>query len=422
MIQVNPGTNHFRGSRSVLRIFLLLSTCCLLISCSATPYKPMPFDPATIDLQSQTKQEENLRVTAAVPGREQAKKIFGFDLYERGIQPVWLSIENLRGNRVRYVPISTDPTYFSPLEVAYMFHKGFTKQSRDALDRHLYQLSIKRQIQAGSTGSGFVFTHVAKGRKNLVVDVIDPIGDSHSFPFFLEVPGFTPDHAAVNWSSLYQPADFRDFGSEEFRTMLTNWQCCTEDYLGNPDGLPISVVIVGDGQSAMKALMRAEWYETQWEDARDDLKPENLHYLFGRQADAVVRIKRGKKSERNELKVWATPWTLEGKTVWVALISHFIGQKTRLEEALMGARFDPNVDDGRNFLFQNLWYSQSLGEFAWVKGNGTVKNSDSQQDFNGAHYFTDGYRLVLWLSEDKIGMDEVNLIEWDAPPLGANKK
>jgi hypothetical protein len=397
------------------RVFLLMA-CCFLVACSSISYQPETFDPSLLSTQSQTQQSGEIRVTAAVPGREQALRIFGFDIYERGIQPVWLSIENLDENWVRYSPTGTDPSYFPPFEVAYMFRKSFLKQDRPKVEKNLYELSMRRRIEAGSTVSGFVFTHVSKGRKNLVVDVFNAAGDNPSFAFFLDVPGFVPDHAVVNFENLYPSSEIVDYDADAFRSMLADWQCCTEDLHGEPTGLPLGVISIGKGENGLRALMKADWYETQWEDARANLKPESIHYLFGRHADAVLRIKRNTNNERNELHIWKTPWRLEGEEVWISLITHFIGQRTQLEQALMGARFDPNIDDGRNFLLQNIWYSQSLRQSAWFDGGDPNTSDKPRQDFNGAYYYTDGLRAVLWLSGDTVSLYDTDYVNWDHPP------
>jgi len=198
--------------------------------------------------------------------------------------------------------------------------------------------------------------------------------------------------------------------------MLAKWQCCTEDLNGKPTGLPLGAMLIGSGENALRALMRAGWYETQWEDARAHLKPERFHYLFGRHADAVLRIKRSTNKERNELYIWKTPWQLEGEQAWITLITHFIGQRTQLEEALMGARFDPNMDDGRNFLLQNIWYSQSLRQLAWLNGGDPSSSDQARQDFNDAHYYTDDFRAVLWLSDDTVSLYETGYVDWDSQP------
>ena len=67
----------------------------------------------------------NLRVTAAVLSAEESEAVFGVSLYKRGIQPVWLEIENKDEEPTWFLPFSVDPDYFSPLEVTYPLHRTF---------------------------------------------------------------------------------------------------------------------------------------------------------------------------------------------------------------------------------------------------------------------------------------------------------
>ena len=74
------------------------------------------------------------------------------------------------------------------------------------------------------------------------------------------------------------------------------------------------------------------------------------------------------------------------------------------------------MDDGRNYLMQNLWYSQSLKHLAWVDFGDAVPPEQAREDFLGAQYFTDGYRIVLWLSGVPVSMLEMQSLQWDEPP------
>jgi hypothetical protein len=117
---------------------------------------------------------------------------------------VWLSIRNERQYRIRYALTGTDPQYFSPLEVAHMHRKAYSKQARSEIERRLYEMGMPRRIEPGETVSGFVFTHAVPGTKGLLVDIFSSEDEDHSFAFFLDVPGFIPDHAEVEFETLYQ--------------------------------------------------------------------------------------------------------------------------------------------------------------------------------------------------------------------------
>ena len=87
-----------------------------------------------------------------------------------------------------------------------------------------------------------------------------------------------------------------------------------------------------------------------------------------------------------------------------------------MEQAIFGARVDPDVDDGRDFLMQNLWYSQSLEKVGWLAGAGAVSIESARFDFNSLEYFTDGYRAVFWLSGKPVSMLDTRSAGLDDPP------
>lgn len=107
----------------------------------------------------------------------------------------------------------------------------------------------------------------------------------------------------------------------------------------------------------------------------------------------------------------------EGKPVWIGQISRDIGVRWTLKErAIVTHKIDPDVDETRDYLRQDLWYSQGLLKFAYVKGVGAAPISEPRQNLTGDPYFTDGYRAVLWVSNDPIAMENVEFVEWEIPP------
>ena len=65
---------------------------------------------------------------------------------------------------------------------------------------------------------------------------------------------------------------------------------------------------------------------------------------------------------------------------------------------------------------QNLWYSQSLMHLAWLDSGEAVETDQFREDIHGTQYFTDGYRLLMWLSGDPFSMLEMQTQQWDKPP------
>ena len=400
---------HIRITRLMSGLSMLL----VIAACATQPYHHEYTKTFPVRDRAVTQTTGNISISASVPGQDEAQAIFGVPLHKRGFQPVWLEIVNDSSDHIRFAPTSLDQDYFSPLEVAFMHRKGFTKQARAQMDQRFYNSAMPRQIPAGETRSGYVFTHAKPGTKSFNIDLFSD-GADYSFAFFVTVPGFVPDHAVIDFNKLYAPSDTSDWDLSGLRDALANNTWTTADQSGQRPGLPIAVFMVGEGIDILKALMRAGWYESQRVQEAGQL--EKAHYLFGRSPDAVFRIKRKNMRDRNEMYIWMAPMQLDGQPVWMAQISHFIGQRTKLEQSIFGSRIDPNIDDGRDYFNQNLWYSQSLSEIAWLVGNDVVTIENPRIDFNNSEYFTDGYRVVVWLTGEPIGILETLSLAWDEVP------
>ncbi len=396
----------------ILGLFLVLST-----ACSTAPYRYESLENFGLKQRAVTKQQDAIQVRASVPSMEEAEQILGFPIYKRGIQPVWLEITNNSPNRARFVHVSVDREYFSPLEVAYMHKKQFSKQGWQDMERHLMDTAMPRLIPAGETRSGFIYTHANTGTKSFNVDVFysgtgKPVYEE--FTFFVNVPGFVPDHATVDWKNLYDKDSIRDVSIEQLRTELRELPCCTTNREGSGQGQPVNIVLVANGIEVLQTMLRAGWSETSYE--KDDNYLNNVNYLFGRPPDAVFRKSRGRSTlttDRNELSLWLTPLRNDGTGVWMAQIKHAIGQRYKINEIFFGAAQDPDIDDGRNFLLQNLWYSQTLLAVAYSDTGLAVPVSNPKLDFNNNAFFTDGGRIVMWLSGDPVALQDVKNFDWD---------
>jgi hypothetical protein len=400
------------GKKSGYVIYIVLAL--VLSGCATQSYHYESTNSYPIRERAVRQTQGDITVSASVPGEDEAKAIFGIPIYKRGIQPVWLEIMNNTSERVRFAPTGVDRNYFSPLEVAYMHRKGFSKQARAQMEKRFYHSAIPRQIPAGETRSGYVFTNARPGTKSFDVDIFSA-GRDQNFAFFVTVPGFVPDHENVDFESLYERSEVRDYALSEMRAALSDLPWFSTNQSGEQPGLPVGVVIIAPGIDVLKALLRAGWYESP--KMQEEEKLAKAHYLFGRIPDAVFRIQRQGNRDRNELNLWLAPMRIEGEAVWLGQLVHFIGQRTQLEQAIFGARVDPDVDDGRNYLMQNVWYSQGLEQVGWLAGGGAVSIETARFDFNSLEYFTDGYRSLLWLSGEPVSLLETRNADLDDPPF-----
>ena len=396
---------------AALAAFLALT----LAACSSAPYRYEPLDSFRIEQRAVVQEQGAFRVRASVPSDDEAEELFGIPLTKRRIQAVWLEVENNSDTRARFAPYSVDPDYFPPHEVAYMYRKQFSKQGWLDMESRFFAKSMPRYIGAGETVSGFVFTNAQLGTKSFNVDLFYTGGKRgyEHFTFFINVPGFKPDHAEVDFPGLYAADGVRDVDQEAFRALLADIPCCTSSAEGKENGQPINLFLVARGRDLLQALLRAGWSETSYE--RNDRYLNAADYYLGRPPDAIFRKGRDKSTERNEMGLWLAPIRVDGVPVWIAQMKHAIGQRYEIGELFLGIRLDPDVNDGRNYLMQDLWYSQALKHFAWSDTGIVVAESEPRLDYNGNAWFSDGLRLALWVSGEPIGLDEVSEIVWDRP-------
>lgn len=387
---------------------LMIASLLVLSACASNSYQYKSTQSFPIRDRAQTQTQGEISISASVPGEDETLAIFGIPMYERGIQPVWIEIANKSDERIRFAPTGVDRNYFSPLEVAYMHRKGFSKEARAKMDRRFHDSAMPRQIPAGKTLSGYVFTHLSPGTKSFNIDLFSGNTD-YGFAFFVTVPGFVPDHAKIDFISLYSPSEIADYDLDGLRTALTDKPMVSTDRSGLKTGRPSGVVIVADGIDILKALLRAGWYESPV--TNNEKQAEQAYYMFGRKPDATFRIRRKNDLERNRLNLWRAPMRVDGKNVWVTQIAHFIGRQTALEQALYGSRINPNIDSGREFFMQNIWYSQSLEQLSWVKTGTPASIEEPHMDFNGTEFFTDGELLIAWLSGVPVSLGETRVLK-----------
>ena len=384
-------------------LFVVLALA--LAGCGGKAYVYEPVDTGRFLSATEQEAEGPVRVSTSIPGREETERIFGIDLYDQGIQPVWLQIENTGDSLARYAPVSTDPEYFAPLEVAYINRRGYSEEARRAMDERFHTLAMPRYIDPGETRSGFVFTHADPGAKGFNVDVFSG-GESYNFTFLMRVPGFEPDYAKLNLSEMYTGDEIPNYESDALQEAIRSLPCCSGDKLGEESGEPINLVLVGEGEELLRALLRSGWRETSVEDAAA-LQPQ---YLYGREQDAIFRYETVGGDGFYELRFWKAPFRSGADDVYVGQARHFfrwIGRVTRL---------DADVDNARNFAIQKFLYGQAITATAWIVGKEVVPVTSFWDTLARAPYFTDGYRMVMWLSADPVSMFEIDVKSWDTPP------
>jgi hypothetical protein len=371
-------------------------------------------------------EDENVRVSAAVPSAKEARELFGRPLYKEGIQPVWLKIENLGQDLITFLPVGLDPQYYSPLEAASLG----TKKSRTSdvmVDQFFIDQSIDLVIEPGDELVGFVFTRLDEGTKAFNVDITSG-ADFSTFTFFIPVPGLNIDHYTVDWRNLYAEDQWVDPGKERLIEEIESYVCCVTDKKGKNTGDPLNLVLIGMPEDIYTAFIRAGWDETEaissaslWKTMKSFFSggeyrysPISSLYVFDRPQDVAFQKARENIHERNHLRLWMSRATYEGVPVWVGQISRDIGVRFTTK-TITTHKIDPDVDETREYLFEDLAYAQSLKAAGYVGGVGAVPIDAPRGNLTGDPWFTDGYRLVLWVSSEPTPISKIQFLDWRHP-------
>jgi hypothetical protein len=398
-----PATKAARHLRSLVPA----ATALLICGCASNAYLASGIDSADFLARRISQSDGPVRVTVAVPDAAETQALTGLPLYDQGLQPVWVEVSNDDAQNVRLSLASIDSEYYSPFEVAWMNRGGYSSEAEQQMQRWFQENSMQRRIPAAATRSGLVFTHLNPGTKAFNVDVISPELDSYSFTFAVPMPGFTADYMEVDFASLYRPEEIQDIDEEDLRQRVAQDRCCSTDETGTQQGDPFNVVLVATPLALRRALLRAQWQETAASDPGTAVARQ--HRFRGRRPDGTFVKSRPDGSERKEFRLWLAPFRYEGVPIWVGQVVYdFAGSARRSDTDSTNS----DVDEARNFLIQDLWYSQSVSRAAYTKAFEAIPAARPVPTFTGSSYFTNGYRAVVWLSEDPVALDEIVTLNW----------
>lgn len=395
------------------------------------PYDPRPLDEVAFLDHAKTQTIGPVRVTASALSPNESQAVFGVALALYGVQPVWLEIENGDTLPLFYLRAGTDPEWFSPYEAYWLTRFKAPRNANRHMEDRFYELQFESPVFPGQTKSGFIFTRLDEGAKALDLDLVGLGEKMYSFTFSVRVPGFRADYQRVDFEALLHPDSLVSLETEEeLRQALERLPCCTTNRAGDEMGDPLNLVLVGDHEDIFPAFTRRGWHPTEqthraaiWRTIRSFIlraryrySPVSPLYVFGRRQDMAGQKARGTIHLRNHARFWLAPILFRGNTVWIGQISRDIGVRFIWAFPPTTHKIDPDVDEARTGLIQDLAYSQALERFAFVKGVGEVPRDAPQSNLTGDPYFTDGLRAVLFFGPRPRTLDEVEYLDWERPP------
>jgi hypothetical protein len=236
------------------------------------------------------------------------------------------------------------------------------------------------------------------------------------------------DYLRFNAEKLYG-GKLQDLDERAFRAWVEALPCCVLGGDRKTAGDPLNVVIVGERQAVFLALARRGWNATEAITLESSLRiaessvfgsryrygPVSPLYVFGRAQDVAFQKARASAAERTHMRLWMAPVKASGATVWVGQISRDIGVRLS-SRTVTTHKIDPEVDETRWYLNQDLLYSHSLRRHAHATGVGAATIENPRVNYTGDPYWTDGLRLVMWLSAEPVSYHQVETLPWEVVP------
>jgi hypothetical protein len=416
-----------------LWLLVAMTLMSLIIGC-ATAQVSSSFSPRSINEvrfrdRSQSKYDDEVRVTVAVPSAEENKALFSANLAMKEIQPIWVKVENHSDRTYYLISAATDPNYFSPNETSFAVHGGLSRSDQKEMENYFRSMNFRSPILPDTAVSGFIFTNLDEGEKVVQIDLIAS-QQVKLFTFFVQIPGIRVDYQMVDFDSLYKTEEIVNLDQAELRTALEDLPCCTTNEAGSDFGDPLNMVIIGDFLDVAATFSRRGWlpaeetYSTAvWKTIKSFLfgkryrySPVSSLYAYGRHQDLARQKPRHSIHERNHLRLWYSPMRFAGKPVFVGQISRDIGVRfTTKSWPPVTHKIDPDIDEARHALIEDLLFSQTLAKVGFVKGVGRATPSRPKENLTGDPYFTDGLRAVLILDQGPISMNQIVELDWEHP-------
>ena len=415
-----------------------------MLSLSNFTYEPHPEQAPYVERASiQESVDAQVSVTVLTPA--ECKIALGVPLSNRGIQAVWVRVMNRSNVGIRLLMTRIAPNYFTAREAAGVCHfsifkqlLGFglllwfavpilflilpflpfkiftTRRANRRMDDCFQLLGFPlKTIEPGVTVQGIVYTPVEFGTKvvHIALVINNEIKD---FTFSIEVPAPHVDHQhTLLTSKISDKTEECDY--ETLKTRLIQLPPTTTNARGTRSGDPVNLVIIGNFPSVI-GVFAARWDQTEiitlgscWRTAKAFVlgseyrySPVSALYLFDvPQAFALQRV-RGTINERLHLRLWNTPWRYEGNEVWVGQVSRDIGVRfTWRTWNLTTHRIDPNIDEARDYVMEDLFEAGRITAGGYVQGVGACTKDSPRHNLTGDPYYSDGYRAVIAVSDQR---------------------
>jgi hypothetical protein len=374
----------------------------------------------------QTKTVDSVTVSACLLPDEDARQRYGVSLAKKGLQAVWLRVANKTPDENWLLTAHLDPDYFTADEAAYLFRHHWVSKAFGATQQHFRDLAMRSRLEAGKTYEGHVLIPRTEGGRFVEV-TINGNGHVRRFGFPLRTPDGHFDFEKMNPSAIYSGEKPANLSRNQLRTRLEKLPPAVTNADGSASGDPLNVVLVGEPAQMMAALSECGWSFTHRIDSTTVRRmigaalngqsylnaPVSSLYCFGRPQDLAFQRSRASLSQRNHMRLWLAPYTVEGRPVWVGQISRDVGIKlTRKSPTLTTHVIDPMVDEARQFLLESLLFRFRVESFGFVRASEPAFREYPRTNLTDDPYITDGMRLIVFVAPEPVKAEDVRNLGW----------
>jgi len=383
-------------------------------------------------------EQDGVTVQVSIPTDDEASRYFGVPLSKYGIQPIWLRIENASEIDYWLMPIAVDPDYYSADEAARVTGAKLSEESRIVNKRLFRSNALPFFSESGSTNEGYIYASYKRGGRFVDVRLSGHLKAVRMrFAVLLPTESFDYEYSELR-ERYAQVSELPDLTVPQLRERLNALPCCTTRADGMGEGDPLNIVLVSSGEDMVAALTSSGWDFTE-SITIDSIRrmigaaiseqsfltaPVSALYAFGRKQDMALQRGRSRISQRNHMRLWLAPFRCEGVPVWIGQVSRDIAVKTTSKSPTLTTHvIDPVVDESREYLFHSLLHHDSISRFGFVKGVGEASEEQPHYNLTNDYYFTDGMRLVVWLSRTPVPPHLAQDIGWNesADPVREGK-
>jgi LssY C-terminus len=392
-------------------------------------FRPNPSADVAFTARAQQKSAPGIKVRVSALGARESQQSFGEDLAKFNIQPVWLSIVNETDDQLAFVSIEMDPDYYSPYEVSYRFHGILSFAANRARDEFFLKRQIANVAHPHSITEGFLYGVLDAGVKYAHI-VLAGKNRLETFDFALPVPGPAFVGTDIDARRIYPTRTIEDVDLDTLRAAFAAQPCCTTSSDGQRNGDPLNLVIVESKRDPIVPFVARGWHLARKLDVASIIEtarafifrdafltsPVSPLYVFDRKEDVVVQKARSTINERVHARLWLTPYTFEGRRIWIGQVSRDIGVRLTAQTwNLTTHKIAPDVDFDRTYLLQDLAMSGFVERYGYLKGVGPASEQTPRTNLTGDPYYTDGLRAIIFLANEPKPLESIERLPWDTP-------